>query len=81
MTLERLSGDEAALIDRLREVPAGVARDELVAIFKDLIDCVRDPRCARAQADGVPCDTADRACAECAEATTVLGRLRRKRPV
>jgi len=66
------------LVRRLREVPAGAARGELLELLDDLVDFARDPRCPEAQADGVPCLALGIACEECRQVAGVLARLHRR---
>jgi hypothetical protein len=76
MTQVTCAADELALLERLRDVPAGSGRDALLALISDLLEFARDPRCAEAQADGVPCARVDGACEECLHATGILKALR-----
>jgi hypothetical protein len=73
-----LSGEEWRLIEALREIPAGEARDELLDLAQDLFDRVREPRCAESQGDGVPCATVDMACEDCRHVASVLALLHRR---
>jgi len=73
-----LSGEEWRLIEALREIPAGEARDELLDLVEDLFDRVREPRCAESQGDGVPCATVDMACEDCRHTASVLAALHRR---
>lgn len=70
-----LSCDEQTLISRLREIPDGAARTELVALLQDLCEFVCDPHCAQAQADGVPCRTVALDCEQCQEVVQALSAL------
>jgi hypothetical protein len=76
VTPETLSRAESVVISRLREVPTGALYDELVAAMCDLIAFVHDPRCTRAQADGVPCELVDISCEDCRDVAGVLAGVR-----
>jgi hypothetical protein len=78
VTQATLSGEEWRLIEGLREIPRGGARDELLGLVHDLFDLVREPRCAESQADGVPCATVDMACEDCRHVASVLALLHRR---
>jgi hypothetical protein len=67
-----LSHEEAVLLERLRGVPPGPLRARLVRLLLDLIGFVREPSCAAAQADGVPCDSAHSSCERCRNVATVI---------
>lgn len=75
MIQETLSGDEWTLVSRLRDIPDGSARDELVALLKDLFAFVADPHCTQAQADGVPCRSVAIDCETCREVVRALTTL------
>ena len=77
MTESMLTLEELLLIEHLREIPSGAMRDELVALVGDLVDFARDPRCARAQGDGVPCLSSDLDCEECRRVAGVFTHLHR----
>jgi hypothetical protein len=66
---------EWSLVRALREVPSGPLRERLDSLIGELIAYVRTPRCVETQADGVPCVSASKACAECQEVAEVLTRL------
>jgi hypothetical protein len=68
---------ESALLNGLREIPDGDTRDMLMALLRELVDYVRDPRCPHAQGDGAPCTTVSLACEQCQQIESVLARLRR----
>jgi hypothetical protein len=74
---ESLTGAELSLVYGLREIPGGVARDELIRLIEHLVSFVRDPRCPRAQADGVPCPSIGTACEQCQCVAETLAGLRR----
>jgi hypothetical protein len=69
------------VLEALREIPPGAVRDELMALLVDLLAYVRDPRCARAQGDGVPCTTLSVACEECQQVSRVLANVRARMSV
>jgi hypothetical protein len=73
-----LSSEEWRMIEGLREIPCGGARDELLGLVLDLFDFVRDPRCAESQADGVPCASVETACEDCRHVADVLATLHRR---
>jgi hypothetical protein len=60
--------DERSLVWSLRDVPEGPLRDELLALFKEILADARNAHCAEAQADGVPCACLGASCAECERA-------------
>lgn len=76
MIQESLSGEEWTLVNRLRGIPEGAERDELIALVSDLVEFVHDPHCAEAQADGVPCRSVQLDCAECQDVLQTLTTLR-----
>lgn len=80
MIIEVMTSEERAVLNALRELPDGEARRELLALMRDLVGYLRDPRCPNAQADGVPCATASLACEECLRIPSVLAQLRRRLP-
>ena len=67
---------EALLIQRLRDALPPDTRAGFFREFDQLLCIAADPRCAEAQADGVPCGTADANCEDCGRAIAWLGRLR-----
>jgi hypothetical protein len=75
MTYELLTDDELRLVEALRDIAPGAARDELLLLIDDLVAFVADPRCARAQGDGVPCLSAGIACEECRRVSKTLSVL------
>ena len=72
---DHLTEVEWNLVRRLREVPEGAARDQLLLLIDDLVAFVADPRCARAQGDGVPCASLDTACEQCQSVAQTLARV------
>jgi hypothetical protein len=69
-------GREALLIQRLRDALPADTRATFFREFDQLLCIAADPRCAEAQADGVPCGTADANCEDCGRAIAWLARLR-----
>jgi hypothetical protein len=67
---------EALLIQRLRDALPPETRAGFLREFDELLGIAADPRCAEAQADGVPCGTADANCEDCGRAIAWLARLR-----
>lgn len=67
---------EALLIRRLRDALPADTRAGFFREFDELLCIAADPRCAEAQADGVPCGTADSNCEDCGRAIAWLARLR-----
>jgi hypothetical protein len=67
---------EALLIQRLRDALPPDTRAGFFREFDELLSIAADPRCAEAQADGVPCGTADSNCEDCGRAIAWLARLR-----
>ncbi len=70
--------EERRLLSRVREIPAGPVRDELVDLMEELVEFVRDPRCPEAQADGTPCQSTALACEQCQMTASVLASLHRR---
>ena len=71
-----LTDDEWEMVWLLRDVPAGRARVELMALVRQLVTFVASPGCSQAQADGVPCPTAHVSCDECQRVDSCLSRMR-----
>ncbi len=71
-----LNREEWRLIQALRELPPSPLRARLVALIDELVDFVREPHCPEAQADGVPCENAQRSCDQCVQLTSLLEMLR-----
>jgi hypothetical protein len=75
-----LTSTEWGLIWRLRDVAAGGVKEEVMDAVMDavreVLDLVLEPRCAEAQADGVPCVAAILDCAQCQRVRERLGRVR-----
>lgn len=71
-----LSREEWRLVSALRDLPPSPLRDRLMALLDELVDFVREPQCAEAQADGVPCETVRMACDQCQQLISLLELLR-----
>jgi hypothetical protein len=78
MTIESLTEPELTLVRALRDIPRGIAREELMPLIEDLVSFVRDPKCAQAQGDGVPCVSVGNACEACQSVADTLARLHRR---
>jgi hypothetical protein len=74
--LVALDEEEWRLLRCLREVPRNPLRRRLYPLVQDLVDFVTSPGCAEAQADGVPCASADADCERCQRVLRVLDSLR-----
>jgi hypothetical protein len=72
-----LTDAELKIVRALRDIPEGVAREELIRLIDDLMNFVADPRCPHAQADGVPCPSLGTACEQCQVVAETLGSVRR----
>ncbi len=75
---EGLSREEWDLVGRLREIPDGPVRSEVIELMNDIVDFVHDPTCREAQADGVPCLSVAIACEQCQQVVGVLAGLHRR---
>jgi hypothetical protein len=75
IAFDSLSREERSLIQGLREIPYGAVRGDLIDVMLELLQFVRDPRCMRAQADGVPCMTVSGDCEQCQQVAGVLARV------
>jgi len=67
---------EALLIQRLRDELPRESQARFFHEFERLLTLAAEPRCAEAQADGVPCGTAQNDCEDCGRALAWLARLR-----
>lgn len=67
---------EALVIQRLRDTLPADAQAMFFKEFEELLTLAAEPRCAEAQADGVPCGTLDTDCERCGRALGWLSRLR-----
>ena len=72
-----LSTMERRIIDALRDLPPGQARDLLDEILDQLVTFAQDPHCAEMQADGVPCTSPSSDCEQCARLKEILAGVRR----
>jgi hypothetical protein len=71
-----LTSEEWAVVDRLREVPEGALRRELLDLMGETLAFAAVPACAEMQGDGVPCPTPHTSCDECRHVLDGLSRLR-----
>lgn len=69
--------EEWGVICRLRDIPAGKLRRQLLRLLKELLTFAAEPRCSEMQADGVPCASASSSCDECQRIVACLAHLRR----
>lgn len=67
---------ERLLLSRLREVLPAEAQTIVWRRFDELLALMEEPRCAEAQADGVPCPDAEGCCEHCGRALVWVRRLR-----
>jgi hypothetical protein len=70
-----LSRQEWDLLWTVRAVAPGALKDSLMRLLMAVAEFVREPGCAEAQADGVPCDSASSDCEQCRRVTARLERL------
>jgi hypothetical protein len=73
-----LTAQEWRLVASLREIPTSPLRDLLTDLVQREVELVRDPSCAEAQADGVPCASVEVECADCRRVAEVLEGLRKR---
>lgn len=73
-----LTSEELRFIDAFRQVPEGRLRDRLSTVLDQVFAFARSPGCSEAQADGVPCGSAESACDQCREAEAVLKDVARR---
>lgn len=78
MTEVSCAADELTLLERLREIPSGAAREALFALLDDLMAFTRDPRCAGFQGDGAPCGSVEIACEDCRQVVATLRSMQRR---
>ena len=64
-----LTASERDLIRDLRAIPDSALKRRVLAAVDELIQLGCEPRCAEAQADGVPCGCARADCATCNRVT------------
>jgi hypothetical protein len=67
-----LTASEWELISSLRAMPPSPLRRKVAALIQDLVEFIRDPKCAEMQGDGVPCDNVSTACEQCAHVAAML---------
>ena len=65
MITEPMAHEERTLLDELLNIPDDDARADVTTRIRDLIRYAHDPLCPHAQADGVPCASANISCAQC----------------
>ena len=63
-----LSRQEWDLLWTVRAVAPGALKDSLMRLLMEVAEFVREPGCAEAQADGVPCDSVHADCECCGRA-------------
>jgi hypothetical protein len=71
-----LRGEEERLVWALRRVPPSPLRAELLALVEELAEFVEDPGCPEAQADGVPCASAQASCEQCRRVAALVHGMR-----
>jgi hypothetical protein len=71
-----LRGEEERLVWALRRVPGSPLRTELLALLEELAEFVEDPGCLEAQADGVPCVSAQTSCEQCRHVASLVKGMR-----
>jgi hypothetical protein len=74
----RLTEAEWRLIAGLRDIPPSPLRDLMHSMMAELMEYVREPKCAEIQADGVPCETATADCEQCLKVKQLLVSLRQR---
>jgi hypothetical protein len=73
-----LTAEEWRLVSDLRTIPASALKTRVLGLFAAVLDFSREPRCAEAQADGVPCETPDGSCEQCLHVEGLLEALRER---
>lgn len=73
-----LTPAEWRLIAGLREVPSSDLKDKVLRLFAAVVEFASEPRCAEAQADGVPCDAPNTSCEQCLHVDGMLDALRQR---
>ena len=73
-----LAPEETQLLQALRALPESRLRGLMWTLVSELAAFVAQPSCPEAQADGVPCPTADTACDECRKLSAILEGLRER---
>ena len=72
-----LTAEEWELISTLRAMPPSPLKTRVASLISELIEFIRDPRCAEMQGDGVPCDNVSTACEQCAHVAEMLDSMDR----
>ena len=72
-----LTAEEWELISTLRTMPPSPLKTRVGTLISELIEFIRDPRCAEMQGDGVPCDNVSTACEQCAHVAEMLDSMDR----
>lgn len=70
-----LTAPEWELISILRAMPPSPLRRKVAILIQDLVEFIRDPKCAGMQGDGVPCDNVSTACEQCAHVARMLASM------
>ncbi len=73
-----LTPEEWRLISELRAVPTSNLKGRVLGLFAAVLDFSREPRCAEAQADGVPCESPGVSCEQCLHVEGMLEALRER---
>ena len=71
-----LSRVEQRLIFGLRELSEGSLRELCAVLVAELVELGSHPTCPEAQADGVPCASAETSCDECRKVEALVRELR-----
>lgn len=71
-----LTPEEWEVVCRLRDLPEGRLRRQLLDLLRELLRFAAEPGCSEMQADGVPCATAHTSCDECQRIVACLAQLR-----
>jgi hypothetical protein len=71
-----LTVEEWRLVCALRGVPSGALRYALTEVLDELVERVKEPRCAEYQADGAACPTLDVACEKCQQVGGMLSDIK-----
>jgi len=72
-----VTAEEWRLVSLLREIPEGALREHTLRLIGEIVAGAREPRCARMQADGVPCADVGTACDQCVHVLATLAALTR----
>jgi hypothetical protein len=68
-----LTPSERDLIHSLRAIPDSALKRRILGAVDDLVRLGGEPRCAEAQADGVPCPDPSCTCDRCGRAVRAAG--------